>query len=90
MAKAAEHREVVAGTAADLENLGARGGPNLAADEVRDDFAPGAVPPVPVVELGHLPVDRTLHQRNTSWRLSTKVASGVMVTAGTSGHQVGP
>ena len=62
----------------------------LAADQVGDDVAPGAVPPVAVVELGHLLVNDTLHQRNTSWRLSTKVASGVTKIAGTSGHQVGP
>ena len=90
MAEPAQHREIVAGAAADLEDLRVRRQMRLAADQVGEDLAAGAIPPVAVVELGHLLVDDALHQRNTSWRLSAKVASGVTKIAGTSGHQVGP
>ena len=62
----------------------------FAADQVGEDLAARAIPPVALVELGHLLVDDALHQRKTHCRLSAKVASGVTKIAGISGHQVGP
>src|SRR5205085_6656496 len=90
MAEARQHGEIVPGAAADLED--ARCGRQLrfAADQVGEDSAACPVPPMAVVELGHLLVDDAFHQRNTSCLLSAKVASGVTKIAGTNGHQVGP
>ena len=63
---------------------------DLALDQVGQDVAPGAVPPVALVELGHPVVDDALHQPNTQWRLSAKVTRGVTNSIGSTGHQVGP
>jgi len=89
-AEAAEHRKIVAGSAADLEDV--RTGWRLyqPIDERSEHLPTRPVPPVALVELRHLIVDDALHQRKTSWRLSMKVASGVTKMAGTRGHQVGP
>src|SRR6476646_2469796 len=90
MAELTEHREIVAGAASDLENRGIARKPAFPADEIGDDLAARAIPPVAVIELGHLLINNTFHQRKTSWRLRRKVASGVTKIAGTSGHHVGP
>ena len=58
---------------------------DLAADQRGEDLAPRAVPPVALVELGHLLVDDALHQRKTHCRLSTKVTAGVTNSIGTIG-----
>src|SRR5205085_9701784 len=89
-AEAAEHVEIVAGAAADLEDTRVGGERDLAPDEILEDPAPGAVPPVEAVQFGHAVVHHAFHQPNTQYRLSAKVAKGVISTAGTSGHQVGP
>src|SRR4051794_26353459 len=67
MAEAGQHREIVAGAAAELEDLRICRRTHFAADEVGDNPPPRAVPPVTVVELGHLLVDDAVHQRNTIW-----------------------
>ena len=72
LAEFLQHREVVAGAAADLEQLCAGARPRLAPDQRRQHFAPRPVPPVTLVELGHLLVDDPLHQRKTQWRLSSE------------------
>jgi len=90
MAELTEHREIMAGATSDLENRGIARKPAFPADEIGDDLAARAIPPVTVIELGHLLINNTFHQRKTSWRLRRKVASGVTKIAGTSGHQVGP
>src|SRR3954454_10714503 len=78
------------GAAADLQDVRARRRAGLEADQLGQDFAPPAIPPVAVVELGHLLIDDPFHQRKTSCRLSRKVASGVTKIAGIRGHHVGP
>src|SRR5438270_9602224 len=90
MTKPAEHRKVVSGPAADLQDSRSGRQLRLPADQVGEDPAARAVPPVAVVELGHLLVDDAFHQRNTNCLFSAKVASGVTKTAGMSGHHVGP
>src|SRR5438270_2535699 len=90
MAETTKHREVMTGAAADLEDPGVRRQIRLTPDQLREDAAAGSIPPVAVVELGHLLVNDAFHQRNTSCLLSAKVASGVTKMAGISGHQVGP
>ena len=65
MAEAAEHGEIVAGAAADLENLRIGGRLRFALDQVGDDPAARPIPPMTVVELGHLLVNDALHQRKT-------------------------
>src|SRR5579864_2809593 len=90
VAEARQHRQIVAGAAPDLEDLRILGQVRLTADQLSNDLAPRAVPPMSVVELGHLRVNDALHQRNTIWLLSPKVASGVTKIAGINGHPVGP
>src|SRR6476661_5681882 len=90
MAEARQHREVVPGAAANLENARIRWQLRFAANKLGKDAAARPVPPMTVVELGHLLVDDAFHQRNTNCLLSTNVASGVTKIAGISGHQVGP
>jgi len=68
-AEARQHREVVPGAAADLENVRVARKLRFAADQVGDDLAPCAIPPVALVQLGHLLIDHTLHQPNTHCRL---------------------
>jgi len=65
LAERGKHFEIVAGAAADLEDarLGRR--LHFAPDEVGEHLAPGAVPPVAVVQLGHLAIDAALHQPKT-------------------------
>jgi len=58
-----------AGAAADLEDPGIGRRSGFAADEVGEDLAAGAVPPVLLVEFGHFPIGEALHQPNTHWRL---------------------
>jgi hypothetical protein len=53
LAELREHREIVAGAAADLEDL-ARRRLGAAADQRGEDLAPRAVPPVALIERGHL------------------------------------
>src|SRR6185503_4696798 len=65
----AEHFEVVAGAAADLENARVGGGHRFPPDKLRKHRAARAIPPVPLIELGHLLVDDALHQPNTHCRL---------------------
>ena len=54
LAELAEHREVVAGAAADLEDPRARRRLRLAPDQGGEHLAARPVPPVPLVELGHV------------------------------------
>ena len=56
-----------------------------AADQLGEDLAAGAIPPVTLVELRHLVVDDALHQRKTHCRLSAKVTTGVTKSIGTIG-----
>ena len=86
LAEFAQHREVVAGAAADLEQPCAGARPCLAPDQGRQHFAPRPVPPMKLVELGHLLVDHPLHQRKTQWRLRVKVTAGVTNSIGTIGQ----
>src|SRR4051794_28107688 len=90
MAKSRQHGEIMPGAAADLEDPRPLRQPRLAADQLGENSAARPVPPVAVVELGHLLVDDAFHQRNTNCLFRAKVASGVMKIAGISGHQVGP
>ena len=69
--EAAEHLEIVPGPAADLENAPAWRWSGFAPYEVGEHLPASAVPPVALVELGHLAVDAALHQPNTHCRLST-------------------
>jgi hypothetical protein len=84
MTELAEHREIMARAAADLED-GGIGGQPLAPDEVGEDRAAPAVPPMAFVMLRHMVVDQLFHQRNTQWRLRTNVTAGVTNTIGTIG-----
>jgi len=90
VAETGQHREIVPGAAADFEDAGIGSRVNLAADELGEDSAARPVPPMAVVELGHLLVDDAFHQRNTNCLFRAKVARGVTKIAGMSGHQVGP
>ena len=65
VAEAGEHREVVPGAAADLEDAGVARQRDLAFDQVGEDVAPRAIPPVRAVMLRHPVVDDALHQRKT-------------------------
>src|SRR5437762_2188210 len=90
MTKLAEHRQIVAGAAADLEDLRLSRQLACAADQLGEDAAARTIPPVTIVQLGHLLIDDALHQRNTNCLLRAKVASGVTKIAGISGHHAGP
>src|SRR5579884_4301401 len=90
MPESRQHQEIVTGTAADLEDSGILGEMALPRNQVRNDLSPRAIPPVSLIELRHLPIDDPFHQRKTSRRLSTKVASGVTKIAGINGHHVRP
>ena len=68
----AEHREIVAGPQPISRMCALGGGCASRRISVGDDLAPRTVPPVALVELGHLLVDDALHQRKTSWRLSSE------------------
>ena len=69
LAELGEHREIVPGAAADLEQFGARCRQGLAADQRSDDLAAGAVPPMLLIHGGHGVVDDAFHQPKTHWRL---------------------
>jgi len=65
MAEARQHREVVTGAAADLEDMRVVRKLRFTADQVGDDLAPRAIPPVALVQFRHLLIDDALHQPNT-------------------------
>jgi len=65
MAEAGKHRQVVAGAAADLENVRSIRKLRFPADQVGDDLAPSAIPPMALVQLRHLLIDYALHQPKT-------------------------
>src|SRR5689334_3291911 len=69
VAEPAEHFEVVAGSAADLEDARMGGRHCVAADQIGEHLAARSIPPMALVELGHLTIDDALHQPNTHWRL---------------------
>src|SRR3546814_18118976 len=56
-AEPSEHREIVAGAAADLEDAGIFGRGDPALDQPRQYLAAGAIPPVAAVPLGPAIVD---------------------------------
>ena len=85
-----EHRQIVAGAAADFEDPRLGGKADLAPDQLAKDVPSCPIPPVTFVQLGHPVVDDPLHQAKTHCRLREKVASGVTNTIGMTGHQVGP
>ena len=80
-----QHRKIVAGAAADLEDLGALGQRDGAADQRRKHLAASPIPPVTLIELSHMVIDDPLHQRKTHWRLRKKVTPGVMNNIGAIG-----
>ena len=55
----------MSGAAADLEDVSTRLRRRFTTDQLGEHFAPRAVPPMALIELGHLPVDDALHQPNT-------------------------
>jgi len=65
-AEAAQHAEIVAGAAADLEDSGIIGQARLARDQIGEDLAAGDVPPMDLVVLGHAVEDGALHQLSLS------------------------
>ncbi len=69
MTEGPEHFEIVSGAASDLEDLRILGRPDRSADQLLQDPAPRLVPPVPLIEVGHLAIGCALHQPNTHWRL---------------------
>ena len=70
LAELAEHREIVPSAAADLEDARVGRRRDFAADELGEDLAARAIPPMPLVELGHFPIDEAFHQPNTHCRLN--------------------
>src|SRR3954469_11223176 len=84
-AKLAEHRQIVTGAAADLEDCRVCRRIDEPADYLGKDLAAGAIPPVFLVVLGHLFVNGPFHQRKTHCRLSVKVTIGVTKSIGTIG-----
>ena len=61
----AEHRQVVARSAADLEHTRIFRQRSLATNEGGNDLAAGAIPPMALVMLRHRLVDFAFHQRKT-------------------------
>src|SRR5205085_10881480 len=90
LAELAEHRQIVPGAAADLQDSRMSRQPDAPPDQPVEDVAAGDVPPVPLVQLRHIVVNAALHQANTQRRLSEKVTSGVTNRIGMSGHHQGP
>ena len=58
-----QHRQVVSGTAADLQDACLRRQPTLAGQIIRQDVPPGAIPPMGGIMLGHAIVDAAIHIR---------------------------
>ena len=58
-----EHRQIMPGAAADLEDLGARRERPLAGQEIGQDVAPRAIPPMRRIMLGHAIIDAAVHLR---------------------------
>ena len=85
--KLAEHGQIVAGAAADLQDARVVGQRDAPPDQPVENVAAGDIPPMLLVELRHIVVDAAVHQANTQKRLSEKVTSGVTNRIGMSGHQ---
>src|SRR6476660_8671707 len=68
VAELTQHLEIVPGAAADLEDRTScrRAGEPL--DQGREHFAARAIPPMALIELGHLLVDEALHQSSSPIR----------------------
>jgi hypothetical protein len=60
-----EHRKIVTCAASNLQDFGSGCWQGAPADQGRYDFAPGTVPPMALIELGHSVIDDAVHQAKT-------------------------